>query len=251
MEVSDHVDPESGEELGEQAIDEVAARARREVETLSECNSRHLVQLGPIPLTEGRIGAQTVLYYTEEWIDGEDLKAILARNRRLPVDEVVRLGRDITSAIEELWAHKKVHRDVKPGNIMRRNDDGSFVLLDMGVTLALMDKSLTTFGQVPGTQLYLSPDQVDFAHKRLLDFRSDLFALGIVMYEACTGVHPFATPDPRVSFVRLLTAEPLVPSQVCGEVPQVMDAIVMRLLSKKPHLRYRSCNQLIEELSRV
>lgn len=238
-------------ERGEVSFDEVTERARREVNTMKECESPHLVKLGPISLTRANIAEQPVIYFTEEWLEGDDLQTILKRDRVLPIDEVIELGIHISSAIEELWSHKKVHRDVKPGNIMRRTKDGEFVLLDMGLALDLLDHSLTTVGLIPGTRLYLSPDQIDYPHKRMLDFRSDLFSLGVVLYEACTGQHPFAGDDPQTTLLRILSVTPTPPSSLRKEVPPQLSTIILRLLAKKPHLRYRTCRHLIEELQSI
>ena len=189
--------PSSQVEQSVDVLDEVTARARREVSVLRECNSPCLVRIGPIPLTRTEWNGQQLLYFTEELIDGEDLHRILAREQTLEVPPLIQLARNIGEAIRVLWTVAKIHRDVKPGNIMRRRVDGSFVLLDMGMVFDLEDDSITAAGFIPGTPIYFSPEQTEFARKRLMDFRSDLFSLGIVLYEAATGHHPFRTPDAR------------------------------------------------------
>lgn len=155
---------------------EVEARARREVETMAACPAPTLVKLGPIGLTAVELRGQKLLYFSEERIDGRDLQRILQQDGPLPIDQCVRLGRDITAAVTALWRLAKVHRDIKPGNIMRRDSDGMFNLLDVGLAFDLADESITRPGVIVGTPMYFSPEQMEFAKRRQLDFRSDLFS---------------------------------------------------------------------------
>lgn len=236
------------ENSGTLAIDEITARARREVDIMKKCNSSHLVKLGPIPLTSITYNGRILVYFTEEFIEGRDLESILRSIRRLPVKDLLSLGKDITKAIHTIWkCNEKVHRDIKPGNIIKRNSDGSYVLLDLGLVLDLSDISLTLPGLVPGTVPYLSPDQLDLARKRQLDFRSDLFSLGIVLYEASTGVHPFMSAGQSQTDIiaNILAHNPPCPRSLQRDLPENLDIIIMRLLAKKPHLRYRTCEELI------
>lgn len=231
------------------APDEVTARARREVAILGKCNSAHLVKLGPMPLSAVTIKGQSVICFAEEWIDGQSLKSII-QIAPLSVTDLRRLAVHMTLAIKELWSLSLVHRDIKPGNIMMRQDTQDYVLLDMGFALDLMDESITAYGFVPGTQIYLSPEQADFAKKRFLDFRSDLFSLGIVLYEAATGRHPFWSPGMAslTGVLRMLKDRPARPSSIRSDLTADMDNVIMRLLAKQPHLRYRSCDQLLGAL---
>jgi serine/threonine-protein kinase len=224
---------------------EVAAdateRAIREVATLRECQTPHLVQLGPYELTPVEIHGRAYLYFTEELVDGEDLRSVL-RTGPLEAVAVARLGHEVSSAIGCLWEKRRIHRDVKPANIMRRRADGSFVLLDVGLVFDLDETSLTLTGYIPGTLPYLSPERTDLSRKREIDFRSDLFSLGIVMYEALTCVHPFrqgASSSDEV-LANILTGVPPPPSQVRSSATDLLDPAIMQLLAKRPHLRFRT-----------
>ena len=101
------------------------------------------MKLGPIRLTLTIFNGQQLIYFTEERIDGKDLKAILSDQGLLSVEEGKRLCLDISEAIDNLWAIGKIHRDIKPGNIIRSDDTGSFVLLDPGIVFDLEDVSVT------------------------------------------------------------------------------------------------------------
>lgn len=233
-------------------VPQVTARARREIGILQSCQTPYLVKLGPVPLTQATVDAQEILYFTEEWIEGEDLQSLIEKGYLL-IGEVTRLGENVANAIQALWDLATVHRDIKPANIMRRNADGTFIVLDMGLALDLQDASLTTPGKVAGTVLYLSPEQTEFSKKRQLDFRSDLFALGIVLYQALTSQHPFWTQGmgSQQAIGAMLNSAPRPPSELRHDIPADLDEIVLRLLAKRPHQRYRKCEDLIDALRRV
>ena len=234
------------------AFDEVTARARREVEIMRQVDSPHLVKLGPLPLTQAEIADQNVIYFTEEWIDGDDLRELLKTKGVFSIADVIALGQQVTDAVECLWSLAKIHRDIKPGNIMRRAT-GEFVLLDMGLAFDLEDVSLSAAGQVPGTMIYFSPEQTEFTKKRQMDFRSDLFSLGIVLYEAATGQHPFWSlgMNSHQALANILARAPDPPSSHRPEMPAELDELIIRLLAKRPHLRYRTCAKLKTALDAI
>jgi len=235
------------------AIDAVTARAQREVDTMANIDVPTLVKLGPISLSATKIEGQSLLYFTEEMIEGRSLRDILNEQRVLPSRDLVNLGLDIALAIEAIWNLRRIHRDIKPSNIIRRASDRRFVLLDVGLVFDLNDISLTDPYIIVGTKMYFSPEQLQYTKRRQLDFRSDLFALGIAMYEAATGQHPFAESTSSTSeiFARILSSNPKHPTQLRSDIPADLEEIILRLLQKSPHLRYRSCRQLVQQLQQV
>jgi len=230
---------------------DVTARASREVEIMRDCTSPYVVKLGPVGLNFIEISGLRLLYFTEEFIDGDNLRWILDRERQLDTAAILRLGIQITAAVTELWSLGKIHRDIKPGNIMRRIS-GDFVLLDAGLAFDVVGESLSA-GFVVGTLPYFSPEQFDYSSRRVMDFRSDLFSLGVTLYEAAAGVHPFWTrgEDTRSLFSKITAYNPPPPSSQNPAVPPEMDRIILRLLGKSPHLRYRKTEQLVAALSSV
>ena len=223
-------------------------RALREFRILQRCASTHLTAVGPIGPTVTTICGQHVLYFTEEWIDGLDLHRLLRSSGPLPLPDVATLGMDVADAISVLWTHRIVHRDIKPGNIMRRKPSGAFVLLDLGSALDLCEHQQETPGRSPGTRLYFPPERI--GEGMPVDHRSDLFSLGIVLYEAVTGLHPFAHPaaDEAEALSRLGWFKPLRPTTFRADMPLSCSAIIMRLLAKKPQNRYRSPIDVIDAL---
>lgn len=245
--------PKHGFDRGDPRTAEIILRARREYDTMCRCDSPNLTRPGPLAPTIASISDQQVLYFTEAWIDGTDVATLLSQTGPLPVSSVIQLGIDISRAIECLWNLQRVHRDIKPANIMKRPDELSFVLVDLGYTLDLMDVTLTHPGWVPGTLPYLSPEQSSYHNRRCLDCRSDLFSLGVVLYETVTGIHPFwvrGMPQHEVvEHIRNTTPSP--PSAIRPGIPESLDRVILRLLEKKPHLRFRRCSDVIEALSAI
>lgn len=230
---------------------DVVARAAREVATVQECASPFLVKPGPIGLEFVTLHEQKLLYFSEEFITGESLKKVLER-QPLAVDEAVRLGVQIASAIEGIWALGRIHRDIKPGNIMLRGESRDFVLLDAGLAFDVQGESLSA-GFLVGTAPYFSPEQCVYSDRRKLDFRSDMFSLGATVYESMTGQHPFWTRgEPLQTLLgKIRTLSPPPPSSITPAVPAALDQVVLRMLGKSPHLRYRTCQQLISALREV
>lgn len=232
---------------------DMVVRAHREVETMRECQSPYMVKLGPIGLEFIEIGGESLVYFTEEFISGSDLQENYARQQKtLPPADVVHLGLHITHAIAAIWNLNKVHRDIKPGNIMRR-ENGDFVLLDAGLAFDKLGESVSGGGLV-GTPIYFSPEQFEYTNRRsVLDYRSDMFALGVTMYQLATGVHPFYKRGDRSGEVysNIRKASPTPPHKVNEAVPEDLSMIILRMMGKSPHLRFRKCEQLIERLKAV
>jgi len=233
-------------------FDEVTARAKREIEIMETITSPHLIKLGPLPFQQKEIAGQNILVFTEEWVEGQDLRASLQAGVAFSIADVVQLGRDIADAIQCLWDAQKIHRDIKPGNIMRCAS-GEYILLDMGMVFDLDDISLTGPGLIAGTLLYWSPEQTDYNRRRNLDFRSDLFSLGVVMYEVCTGRHPFWTRgmSSQQAVANMLGVPPARPSTIRQDIPAELDDILLRVLAKRPHLRFRTCDRFTSALDAV
>lgn len=239
-----------GEETGA-PMSAAEARARQEVGIMRRCQNPHLATPGTVDVTVADIEGQRVVYFTEEWVNGQDLRTMLRERGPLSFREVVRLGIDIAQAIDALWSEHIVHRDVKPGNIVRRSATGEFLLLDLGSALDL--NAATTparTGRMPGTRMYFSPERMTATRLQTLDHRSDLFSLGIVLYEAATGVHPFALAiaDDIEILARIKHVNPLRPSSFRPHIPFCLSAVIMRLLAKAPSRRYDTCFELIKAL---
>jgi eukaryotic-like serine/threonine-protein kinase len=235
-------------------LDEVSSRAAREVAILRTCRSPHLPRIGPIGLEEIRHEDKRLVVFSEEFIEGKTVAEIFNETGAFSIVEVLKMATQLAMAIAELWGQNMIHRDIKPENIMRRTSDGTYVLLDPGIALDQQGESLTEPGfSSPHTPGYIAPELI-IASKRDADVRADLFLLGVTLYFALTGSHPFITRrgQDRSEIARnITTLAPRAPHDVRADVPLKLSAVVVRLLEKQRHRRFKNCEQLLVALSEV
>ncbi|HEY7233401.1 MAG TPA: protein kinase [Gemmatimonadaceae bacterium] len=191
-----------------------------------------------LPLFDSGSG-DGLLWYVMPYVEGETLRSRLMRDGRLPIDESVRIAREVADALDHAHARGIVHRDVKPENILLRG--GHALVSDFGIALALETAGgdrLTRTGLTLGTPQYMAPEQA--SGERALDARVDVYALGAVVHEMLTGEPPFAAPSRQVMFQRILAEPPTAVAERRPEVPPSLDAAVRRALAKRPGDRFPS-----------
>ena len=181
-----------------------------------------------------------------EYLDGPTLKELLVRKGPTPPLTAIKFAREILSALAEAHRHEIVHRDIKPHNVIVSPDWTS--RSPTSGSRAPGASQMTEAGSIVGTAQYLSPEQ---ARGEPVDQRSDLYSLGIVLYEMLTGKVPF-TGDAAVEIaMKHLSAIPDPPSKLRPEVSHDLDAVVMRALAKDPDQRYASAEEMDADLARV
>ena len=227
-------------------------RVKREVAVLEQADVPVLSRRGPLGLATFQAGDARWMYFTEEWIEGRTLRTMIGKGR-LTSGQVVRLGIDLIQATCWLSSRGLVHRDIKPENVIWAVDRSRFVLLDAGIALDLHGPSLTQLPVAIGTMAYFSPEQVDGSKKRDLDFRSDLFAIGTVLYESAVGEHPFFKIGTTAAqlYAGLLTETTRPVAEVIGGFPADLSTFIGRLLSKAPHLRFRTCDRALMAIEEI
>lgn len=248
---AEEVEPPQEDEERTSPIEEIFARAKREVDILAACDSPHLPKIGPIPLTRIDHNAQNLLVFSEEFIEGVTLTSLIVNGSKLSPKEVVNLGLDLNRAIGALWLKGKVHRDIKPDNILRRTANGQFVLIDPGIAYDVAGTELTQPGNLWRTAGYIAPELINLATRRDADSRSDFFLVGTVMYRAASGVHPFGENRAQEDQIigRILTHQQPRISTLFPDFPICLDEIIERLLSKQKHGRYRNSRLLEDALN--
>ena len=179
-------------------------------------------------------------------VEGPDLQRVLARDGPLPVGFAVRIGIETAKALQVAHEHGIVHRDIKPGNILI-GPDGDARVADFGIARAAADIGATTSGAILGSAQYASPEQVS---GELVSPQSDIYSLGIVLYEALTGVRPFDGPNQAAVALERLRVSPRPLREVRPDLPASLDAIVMRALERDPAARYPSAAEFAGELER-
>lgn len=226
--------PDLGAALG-------AERFLSEIKTTARLQHPHI-----LPLLDSGV-ADGLLYYVMPLVTGETLRARLTRERQLPVDEALRMAREVASALEHAHKQGVIHRDIKPENILLQ--DGSALVADFGISLAVQQAGgprLTQTGLSLGTPQYMSPEQA--TGERTIDARSDVYALGAVTYEMLAGEPPFTGPTVQAIVSRLMTEEPRGLSVQRKAVPPSVDDAVRRALEKLPADRFASAAEFAAAL---
>ena len=185
-------------------------------------------------------------YLVMQFIDGPTLQQKLDCTGLLPLEDVLRIGVQIAGGLAAAHKQGLIHRDVKPANILLENGVGRVKLTDFGLARAGDDASLSHLGMVAGTPMYMSPEQ---ARGESVDFRSDLFSLGSVLYAMCTGQPPFRAPT-AVAVLRLVAdTEPRPIREINPEIPEDVCAVIARLQAKDPADRVQTAAEVAELLS--
>lgn len=207
---------------------EMRERFRREAEAAARLVHPYVCAI----LDQGAAG--DVVYLVMPYYAGGSLADRLARARTLGVHEAAAIASQVACALD--YAHRRgvVHRDVKPDNVLF-DEDGNVVLTDFGIATARFHARLTATGRAMGTPHYMSPEQ---AMGRLVDGRSDLYAVGLLLYEMLTGHPPFDGADSYAVGYKHVHEAPAPPEQSRRDIPPALSAIVMRCLAKQPNDRY-------------
>jgi len=183
-----------------------------------------------------------IFYIAMEFIVGTTLHELLAEKHVLPTDEVVQLARQICRGLDYAHSNGIIHRDVKPANIMI-TANGTVKIMDFGI--AKSGGQVTNTGQVLGTPNYMAPEQVK---GRPLDGRSDLFSLGVILYEMLTGEKPFVGQNVTTIIYKIVNETPITPRDLDVTVHPGLSAIVTKALAKAPDDRYQSGAELVRDL---
>jgi serine/threonine protein kinase len=190
-------------------------------------------------------GEEDGLYYiTMELVVGSSMQAVFDGGEAFPVPRILRILEQTCSALQ--FAHERniVHRDIKPANLMLTADD-TVKVTDFGTAKILQFGTVQQTTHVMGTPSYMSPEQVK---GRPVDGRTDIFSLGVVLYEMLTGEKPFPGQSITTVIYKIVNEEPIQPRQLNPSVHPGLNDIVMRSLAKDPDIRYQSCREMLEDL---
>ncbi len=219
------------------------ARFLREARTIAQMNHPNIATIYSIEQEADK------LFIAMELVEGDSLAIVLARGALQP-REAVRIIRQVAEALAEAHDKGVVHRDVKPDNIIVGKR--GVKVLDFGIAKQIISSTdtptLTQAGLIVGTPFYMSPEQ---ALGRQVDARSDLFSLGVVLYEALAGKRPFEGESVTETMMNIIMQEPADLAAVAPTVPTSLVEIVQRSLQKKPERRFGSAGEMVDALSRV
>jgi serine/threonine protein kinase len=184
-----------------------------------------------------------VLYLAMEFLDGKSLDRIVNRQGILPIETIVPIYDQVCSALDHAHQNKIVHRDIKPANIMLLNN-GLVKVTDFGIA-KVMAMGMTQAGQILGTPNYMSPEQI---RGREIDGRSDIFSLGVILYELVTGEKPFAGQNITTVIYKIVNENPIPPRELDASIPPGLSYVISKALAKSADERYQTCLELAEDL---
>src|SRR2546430_189082 len=192
-------------------------------------------------------GVQTCalpIYITMELVEGKSLQALLDGGHSFPLPRTLRILDQTCNALQFAHERNVVHRDIKPANLMLTADD-TVKITDFGTAKILQFGAAQQTSHVMGTPSYMSPEQVK---GRAVDGRSDIFSLGVMLYEMVTGEKPFPGQNITTVIYKIVNEEPVPPRQIDPSIHPGISAVVMKALAKEPEQRYQSCREMLEDL---
>ena len=211
------------------------SRFKREAQTAANLNHPNIVQIFDWGVEENEP------YFVMEYVEGTTLSSVLAKNKRVNISDALYIGSQVSAALHEAHENNLVHRDIKPGNIMI-TPGGKIKVTDFGiVSIQDEDSDITKSGTILGTANYISPEQ---AQGLPVSKQSDLYSLGVVLYELISGKTPFDGDTPISIATKHLTEKPKPISELINDIPTGVEKIVLKLLNKKQINRYKSAEDL-------
>jgi serine/threonine-protein kinase len=216
-------------------------RFRREAQSAASLSHPNIVSVYDV----GKEGDTE--YIVMEYVEGRNLKEIIREYAPLSTDQSINLGRQITEAIQNAHEHHIIHRDIKPHNILV-TADGHAKVTDFGIARAVSSATVTHTGDIIGSVHYLSPEQAKGLQS---NEQSDIYSLGIVLYELITGKVPYDGETPITIALKHLQEQPVLPSKINPRVDKEFEAVIMRAIAKSPEQRYLSAKDLLADLSHI
>jgi galactitol-specific phosphotransferase system IIB component len=190
-------------------------------------------------------GEEDGLYYiTMELVEGKSLQALLDSGQSFPLPRTLRIMEQTCSALQFAHERNVVHRDIKPANLMLTADD-TVKVTDFGTAKILQFGTVQQTAHVMGTPSYMSPEQVK---GRAVDGRSDIFSLGVMLYEMVTGEKPFPGQNITTVIYKIVNEDPVPPRQIDPSIHPGISTVIMKALVKDPEQRYQSCREMLEDL---
>lgn len=216
-------------------------RFRREARAAAKLNHPNIVSIHDVGQENG------VYFIVMEYVKGMTLKKLIQKDAPLSTEKVVHIAMQIAKAMEFAHEHAIVHRDIKPQNVII-TDTSEIKVTDFGIARAGSTSTMTRTGSILGTAHYVSPEQ---AQGGVVGPTTDIYSLGVVIYEMATGELPFRGENPVAVALKHINDTPLPPRQVFATVPESLEAVALKAMAKNPSDRYQSAEALRDDLKRV
>ncbi len=217
----------------------ILARFKQELLLAHQVTHKNVIRIYDLGDADG------VKFITMEFVEGVDLRALIQEKKKFPPQEAVEITQQIGHALAATHAVGVIHRDLKPQNIMR-DATGRILLMDFGLARTVAGDGMTQTGALVGTMEYMSPEQ---ALAKDLDQRSDLFTLGLILYELLTGQTPYTAESVVASLIKRTHERAIPVSDHDGTIPRPLSNIVSKCLERDPALRYQTAEELLNDLS--
>ena len=225
------------EGLAPAEFEEFKARFQREAQAAGILTHPNIVTVYDFGEDNG------ILFLAMELLDGKSLQAMVEEQNILPLETIVPMYEQVCSALDHAHRNNVIHRDIKPANIMIL-ESGLVKVTDFGIA-KMMSMGMTQAGQILGTPNYMSPEQVK---GRGVDGRSDIFALGVILYELVTGEKPFSGQNITTVIYKIINENPIPPRELDATIHPGLSYVISKALAKDPGERYQSCRDLAEDL---
>jgi eukaryotic-like serine/threonine-protein kinase len=213
-------------------------RFEREAQSAAALSHPHIVNIYDVGEQDG------IYFMVMEFVDGKNLKEYIREKGRLPVHEAVRITRQIAEALEQAHEAGVVHRDIKPQNILFSRE-GKIKVTDFGIAIAGDGMTVTVGDEIIGSVQYIAPEQ---ARGELAGKQSDLYSLGIVLYEMVTGKVPFSGESPVAVAMKHIQEQIVPPRRLVDNIPEALEQIILKAVQKDSAGRYLSAKEMLEDL---
>ena len=217
----------------------ILARFKQELLLAHQVTHRNVIRIYDLGEAEG------VKFITMEFIEGKDLRALIRGKKKFTPEEAVNVIQQVCQALDAAHSVGVIHRDLKPQNIMQ-DGTGRILVMDFGLARTLEGDGMTQTGAIVGTMEYMSPEQ---ALGKELDQRSDIFALGLMLYEMLTGKAPFAAESALASLIKRTQERAIPVSDVDAQIPGALSGIVSKCLERDLNLRYQNVRDILADLN--
>ncbi len=216
---------------------EYKARFQREAQTAGVLTHPNIVTIYDFGDDNG------VLYLAMEYLRGKSLEKVIEVQKVLPIETIIPMFEQVCGALDHAHAQKVVHRDIKPANIMIL-ESGLVKVTDFGIA-KMMTTGMTQAGQIIGTPNYMSPEHV---RGRAVDGRSDIFSLGVILYELVTGEKPFSGQNITTVIYKIVNENPIPPRELDATIHPGLSCVITKALAKNPDERHQTCRELAGDL---